>query len=1002
MKNFVALFFFFSTFFLSFSQENFPFNGIKAKHKPTYAFINGNIHVNENNIIKRGIILIEDNIIIDVGLAVDIPEYAIVENLNGAHVYASFIDPHTNYGCEKLTSSSWSPKPQIESENIGPFSWNESLKPEYHSSNYFSPDNSVRKNYIKNGFGVLLSFQNDGIVRGTSSIVNLSSIKPQKALIKSKATAHYSFNKGQSKQSYPSSFMGSIALIRQAIYDALWANHNNLISNISLIELYKNLKLPAFFEIDNHYAIRNVINLKNEFKMTFVIKGVGDEYMSINSEYIDKSMYILPLNFPKKYNVNDNYNSLELSLAKMKHWELAPANPAILESKNIEFAFTTNNLENIDDFLPNIRTAIKHGLSEEGALRAITTLPAKMLNIDDKYGSLKPGMVANFIICDVPIFDNNSTILENWTLGKKEIINEIPKYDYRGEYLLKIDGEMLPLEIYGEHKNMKGRLLLKDTIKVEINFENNLISLKYNDNNNQIVRLSGSGEELIEGEGSLGNGDWTSFVIKLKGKLKKNTKKDATNKKFIDTDKVKFLNEMGEKWFPNNAYGWIEKPKVRNIIFENFTLWTNEAFGIIKNSSIAIADGKIIAVGNDAVDIVKNKYDFEIINGQNKHLTSGIIDEHSHIGLRSVNESGQNNSAEVRMTDAIRPNDINIYRQLSGGVTCAQLLHGSANPIGGQSAIIKMKWGGDAEELIYNKAKPFIKFALGENVKQSNWGDYNSVRYPQTRMGVEQVFFDSFINAKDYVNKWKKWDQLSSNQKKDSKMPRKDLELEVISEILSKKRYITCHSYRQSEINMLMNVADSLNFKINTFTHILEGYKVADKMKIHGAGASTFSDWWAYKYEVNDAIPYNAAILNKMNIITAINSDDAEMGKRLNQEAAKSIKYGNISQEDAWKLITLNPAKLLHIDDNLGSLKKGKDADIVIWTENPLSIYSVVEQTYIDGKLYYSIETNKVKQAQNKKEKNRLIQKMLNTNSSKEFQKISEDKKYRFHCDDDL
>jgi imidazolonepropionase-like amidohydrolase len=266
----------------------------------------------------------------------------------------------------------------------------------------------------------------------------------------------------------------------------------------------------------------------------------------------------------------------------------------------------------------------------------------------------------------------------------------------------------------------------------------------------------------------------------------------------------------------------------------------------------------------------------------------------------------------------------------------------------------------------FKEADGFIKFALGENVKQSNWGNETS-RYPQTRMGVEQVYYDAFIRAKEYENK----------RKKNPSLTRKDLELDALVEILNKKRFISCHSYVQSEINMLMKVGDSLGFKVNTFTHILEGYKIADKMKAHGASASTFADWWAYKYEVIDAIPQNAAILNQMGIVTAVNSDDAEMGRRLNQEAAKMIKYGNLSEEVAWKMVTLNPAKMLHIDKYTGSLKIGKDADIVVWSDNPLSIYAKAEMTFVDGICYYSLEKDKELRMLIKKERERIIQKMI-------------------------
>jgi imidazolonepropionase-like amidohydrolase len=360
------------------------------------------------------------------------------------------------------------------------------------------------------------------------------------------------------------------------------------------------------------------------------------------------------------------------------------------------------------------------------------------------------------------------------------------------------------------------------------------------------------------------------------------------------------------------------------------------------------------------------------------HLTPGIIDEHSHIAIsRGVNESGQANSAEVSIGNVVNSNDINIYRQLSGGVTTSQLLHGSANPIGGQSALIKLKWGTTPDEMNIDSAKGHIKFALGENVKQSNWGDSKTERFPQTRMGVEQKFYDDFFRAKEYGDNWKLYNSKNSRDKKLATAPRRDLELDALVEILNEERFITCHSYVQSEINMLMHVADSMGFKINTFTHILEGYKVADKMKEHGAYGSTFSDWWAYKFEVNDAIPYNGAIMHKVGVTTGFNSDDAEMGRRLNQEAAKAVKYGGVSEIEALKFVTLNPAKMLQLDHRIGSIKEGKDADLVLWTAHPLSIYARVNKTIIEGTVYYDVERNALLRKQVGEERERLVQKML-------------------------
>lgn len=437
------------------------------------------------------------------------------------------------------------------------------------------------------------------------------------------------------------------------------------------------------------------------------------------------------------------------------------------------------------------------------------------------------------------------------------------------------------------------------------------------------------------------------------------------------------------------AYGYDSLPRKQSFIIKNVTAWTNEAEGIVRNASVVVENGKISYVGTEGFKHPSNAIE---IDGKGMHLTTGIIDEHSHIAIsKGVNESGQSVSAEVSVQDVVRNNDINIYRQLAGGVTTSQLLHGSANAIGGQSAIIKLKWGFPSEEMLLPDAPKFIKFALGENVKQTNWGEHQTIRFPQTRMGVEQVYIDAFVRAGKYMDE-------KSRAKKGGH--RVDLELEALAEILNNERFITCHSYIQSEINMLMKVADTFGFKVNTFTHILEGYKVADKMLRHGVGASTFADWWAYKYEVLDAIPYNASLMNEQGLVVAINSDDAEMGRRLNQEAAKAMKYGGMSEEDAWKMVTLNPAKLLHLENRLGSIKTGKDADLVLWTDNPLTITAIPEKVIIDGILFFDRMEDVERQIRNQKEKARIISKMLELNGKGGEKRVYEPTEPKFfHCD---
>ena len=370
--------------------------------------------------------------------------------------------------------------------------------------------------------------------------------------------------------------------------------------------------------------------------------------------------------------------------------------------------------------------------------------------------------------------------------------------------------------------------------------------------------------------------------------------------------------------------------------------------GTIPNGTVVLRDGKIAAVGTN----VAIPPDAEVVDATGKFVSPGLIDAHSHIAVDGINEGGTTVSSMTGIEDVLDPTDINIHRDLAGGLTTALILHGSANPIGGTSAVIKMRWGKTrAEELLFEGAMPGIKFALGENPKR-NTTRPGPRRYPDTRLGVEFVIRDAFTRAKAYQRAWQDYER-RKQAGEDVIPPRRDLQLEPLVEILEGRRLVHSHCYRADEILMLIRLAEEMGFKVATFQHVLEGYKVANEIAAHGAGASTFADGWGYKIEAIDAIPHNAALMTRRGIVASINSDSAERARRLNTEAAKSVKWGGLSDDEALALVTINPAKQLRIDDRVGSLEVGKDADVVIWTHHPLSTYAIVERTYIDGQLYY-------------------------------------------------
>jgi imidazolonepropionase-like amidohydrolase len=426
------------------------------------------------------------------------------------------------------------------------------------------------------------------------------------------------------------------------------------------------------------------------------------------------------------------------------------------------------------------------------------------------------------------------------------------------------------------------------------------------------------------------------------------------------------------------------------ILIQNATIFT-VSHGTIEHGAILIKDGKIAEVGQS----IKPPKDAEVIDAAGQFVMPGIIDCHSHIAVDgSVNEGSVSVSSMVNIADVLNPDDIDIYRDLAGGVTVANVLHGSANPIGGQTVVIKLRWGQPASKLPFEGALPGIKFALGENPKRSNFSfPGQAKRYPASRMGVEETIRGAFSEARDYKKTWDDFNKRSTAGEKNLIPPRRDLRLEPLVEVLEGKRYVHAHCYREDEILMLLRVAKEFGFKVRTLQHVLEGYRVADEIAASGAGASTFSDWWAYKVEAYEAIPYNAAIMTRRGVVVSINSDDAEEATHLNQEAAKTMKFGGLSHDEALKLVTLNPAIQLGIDNRVGSIDAGKDADLVIYNHDPLSAYAVVQKTLIDGRVLFDRERDIADRPALEKEKKALLGKAKKAEEKKAEEKKADEKK---------
>ena len=974
-----------------FSQDYFPANtSVKTSASHYQAITNATLHPAPNQQIDNGTILFKNGTIIAVGQNINIPENTLIHDYSGKHIYASFVELHSNFGIKSETAGARRGRSTQYDANREGYYWNDHIQSDYNGIEDYSYDKAGAKKLRNAGFGVVNSHRTEGIHRGTSVFVALNDMDTDAIrLLDEKAAQHLSFTKSrESSQYYPGSIMGAMALLRQFFHDADWYKKGGASNKDLAIEAFNtNKNLPAFFEARNKLDVARAAKIGKEFGLPFTITASGKEYEHIQNLKDLNATLLVPVNFPDGYDVTDPVSTQKIALSDMRYWNQAPMNPAEIAKGGIPFAFTSNGLSDKTALLKNIKKAINYGLDKEKALAALTTTPARLLGKQADVGQLKKAAMANFIVTNGPLFDDSTKIEENWVQGRQHKIITSPEVTFDGKYTLMLDGEELNLVIKNSGTKIAATVK-KDTVKLtaKATYKSGWMSLQIqNEAKDAYAQLSAkiSDANRIDGEGTSFDGNsirWTARFNEA-AEDKKKTKKENKQPTPVAVT------------YPNNGFGFSSLPSAQNTLFKNATVWTNEAEGILKNTDVWVENGKIKAIGQNL-----NAPGAVEIDATGKHLSSGIIDEHSHIGASSINEGGHNSSAEVTIEDVINPDDINLYRNLSGGVTTLQILHGSANPIGGRSAIIKPRWGEDADGLLYQGAAPFIKFALGENVKQSNWSSY--ARFPQTRMGVEQVFVDYFQRAKEYQTAWKTYNALGRKTKAKTLAPRYDLEMETLVEILEGKRFISCHSYVQSEINMLMKVAERFGVTINTFTHILEGYKVADKMKEHGVGGSTFSDWWAYKFEVNDAIPYNGAIMHSQGVTVAFNSDDAEMSRRLNQEAAKAVKYGGVSEEDAWKFVTLNPAKLMHIDDQVGSVKVGKSADLVLWNDHPMSIYAVAEKTMIEGIFYYDLDRATAQIEIIQQERNQLIQQMVEAkNGGAPTQKAPKKQAREFHCE---
>ena len=910
--------------------------------------------IKPGDVLEKGTIVIRDGLIEAIGTNIAPPADARVWDMKGATIYAGFIEPYlvlnasnspiSTTGVEPITGNSFTsggvkfygaPGAQTDMGNPGPGYEIAKITPEFRALEKYSPQEKALAPLRELGFTTAVIAPAKGIIRGNSALVALADEDPNKAVIKPDVFQHIAFETHEDdEKAYPGSLMGVIAAIRQSFFDAQHyaLEHATYEQNpqghkrpeynpaLQALEPAAQKKIRVAFEPGSALMVDRSARLARELDLDFCVVSCGQEWRRPDLARQTGATFIVPLDFPSlpKMPTDDDWEQVKLD--QLRAWDWAPENPALLRQQGLAIALTTYGLADRKNFRKNLRLALDRGLSEDDALAALTTVPAKLCGVENQLGTIETNKLADLVVvAGTNYFNPDARVQAVW-----------------------IDGRIYPTPAEepkpGDAGNVSAstQAPLSEGTPAKEEPEKHPVP-------SSITRQATNTE---------------APVTNAPPEQKAASKKDGKKEQLRTHAKTRVAHS------PMEGRGAITNPPT--ILIRNATIWTSGPQGIVTNAELVVSGGKILSVG----DISAAPANALVIDAAGEHVTPGIIDCHSHTAiLGAVNESTLPSTAMVRIRDVVNSETENLYEQLAGGVTAVNLLHGSANPIGGQNCVIKLRDGASPEDLVFSNAPPGIKFALGENVKQSNWGEKFVTRFPQTRMGVRTFYVNRFTAAQQYLQAWENF------RKNGGLPPRRDLELEAMGEIIEGKRLIHCHAYRQDEMLMLVRTMATFDVKVAAFHHVLEGYKIADELAAAGVGGTTFADWWAYKFEVYDAIPYNGSLMRERGMIVSFNSDSSELARRLYLEAAKAVKYGGTPEDEALKFVTLNPAKQLQIDSWVGSLEPGKDADFVIWSKSPLDSGTVCLQTWIEGKKYFDRALNDARVERLKKERQDLLAK---------------------------
>ena len=959
-----------------------PVSGMRDNSTGFHALVGARVVTTPGRVMESATIVIRDGLIQEVTSDLTPPAGARVWDLEGYTIYPGFIDAHADLGMDEVP----------EGGDIGPTHWNPQVRAWFSTTENLQDDVDRRAALRSQGFGTALVVPKQGIFRGKASVINLGDTGVRERILRPDFAQSVGFQRSfELGGAYPNSAMGTVSLMKQTLMDTGWYRRAweayeasgraflppETSESLSALDDAIQGRQPVVFETDSEEEYLRAHTIASEFGVQAWYRGSGQEYRLIDVLSGRNDPLIVPLNFPDAPDVSDPEAALNASLADLRHWYLAPTSPAKLAEAGIPFAITADGMSSINDFLLNVRIAVARGLSADDALAALTTTPAEWLGLSRSHGTIEEGKIANLVVTQGDLFTQEAEVRDVWVQGSVYGVTRPAQIDPRGTWRIASSDEwgfdaMLTLE--GPLNRMRGQVeiaagpttrfdgvvvnlasaeAVAETGRLEVRFDGEEIGYQ------GMVLLAGSiRDDEFFGWTSLPNGADPSFSgTRTEAYDGQERGAVAMNVPELDLPFIRPMMEYGVSSIP-------EQPDA--VVVRNATIWTMGLQGRMDNADLLIQNGEVVEVGIN-LDAPRGAVE---VDGTGKHVTPGLIDPHIHSGVSAVNESGFAIVPEVKMGDVVTHNNISMYRQLAGGLTTAHIKHGSANPIGGENVFVKLRWGSLPEDLILEDAPRTVKFALGENPKRRQG------RYPDTRMGTQEIIRDHFLAARDYEREWRRWedDQIGIP-------PRRDLRMESILDILEQELLISSHGYRADEFLALVRLAEEFGFRVQTLQHGIEAYKIAPELAASGVAAVVWSDWGGFKLEAYDASVYNARILIEAGVVTSLHSDNAEIASRMNWEAGKLLRTG-LTEEQALSTVTNQAAMAMAIDDRVGSLEEGKDGDFVVWNGNPLSQFTRAEQTWVDGRRYFSLEEDAVLREQIDRERTQLIQAILAVESN--------------------